>query len=134
MELMNLIQIERTYQNNGQHAEQIARFNLTGKIEKADNIPFSESADCLDIQIKSARATVCKGTNIQDFLKNDKAKRYGYVTKDFSKMYIMNKIEWLEFINKFGTITRESGKNGGKEKIRLKMESQEMVEWFRLNI
>jgi hypothetical protein len=43
----------------------------------------------------------------------------------------MSKIEYLEFCEKFTTVTRESSKNGGAEKMRLKSESKEMLEWLR---
>lgn len=125
-----LKKIDRQYKNNGQHAEQVARFTLTGKIEKADNKPFTLGGDCGDIQIKSARATVCKGTDIKAHIEMDSANKYGYVNADFSEMYIMSKAEWFEFSTKFGTITRESSKNGGSEKIRLKTENKEMKEWL----
>ena len=134
MRTIKLAQIERTYKNNGQHAEQTARFTLTGKIEKADNKPFWFGGDCGDIQIKSSRATICKGTNIRIHVMNDPAKFYGYVTSDFSEMYVMTKTEWIEFSEKFGTVTTDSnGKNGGHEKTRLKTENREMREWFRKN-
>jgi hypothetical protein len=44
----------------------------------------------------------------------------------------MSKKEYLEFVIKFATLTRESTKNGGQEKIRLKTESKEMLEWLRV--
>ena len=94
--------IDRHYSNNGQHAEQVARFTLTGEIVKADNKPFTAGADVLDIQIKSARATVCDGLDIRAHVALDAAKCYGYVLADFSKMYIMSPDEWVEFVEKFG--------------------------------
>lgn len=130
MESIALLTIARTYKNNGQHAEQKARFTLTGKICKADNKPFTAGGDCGDIQIKSARATVCHGTDIKAHIAIDGANRYGYVNADFSVMYLMNADEWFEFASLFGTVTRESKKNGGAVKIRLKTESKEMREWL----
>lgn len=124
-------QIERQYKNNGQHAEQVVRFTLTGKIEKADNLPHTLGGDVLDIQIKSAKASVCKGYDIDKYLAVDGANRYAYVTKDFTTAYVMNRAEYREFVTEFGTRTHESKKNGGGEKIRLLDESQRMVEWFK---
>lgn len=122
--------IERIYSNHGQHAEQVARYTLTGVICKADNKPFTVGADCLDIQIKSARATICKGLDIKKHLELDSASRYGYVVKDFSVMYIMSKAEYLEFCNLFATVTRESTRNGGAVKLRLKDETRAMLKWL----
>lgn len=121
--------IDRTYKNNGQHLEQVVRYNLTGKLEKADNLHYDKFADVLDIQIKSARATVCKGTNLNEYLKNDKAKRYLYITADLQG-YIMTKQEFILFCQTFGYITRESQKNGNALKIRLKSESKKLIEWL----
>ena len=122
--------IERRYANNGQHAEQVARFTLTGKLVKADNKPFTAGADVLDIQIKGARATVCKGLDIRAHVAIDAAKCYGYVTADFSKMYVMTPNEWIEFVERFATATTESPKNGGSPKLRLSHEGKAMREWL----
>ena len=130
MTAITLKNITRHYANNGQHAEQVARFTLTGEIEKADNKPFTMGGDCGDIQIKSARATVCHGTDIKAHIAMDGANRYGYVSADFSTMYMMSASEYIEFVEQFGTITTESKKNGGAVKIRLKAEGNEMKAWF----
>ena len=128
---ISLANIARTYKNNGQHAEQVARYTLTGELAKADNKPFTAGGDCGDSQIKSARATVCHGRDIKAHIAMDGAKRYGYVTADFSTMYLMSADEYEQFVNLFGTLTRESAKNGGAEKMRLKSESREMMEWLQ---
>ena len=122
--------IERQYKNNGQHAEQVMRFTLTGEIVKADNKPHDLGGDVLDIQIKSAKATVCRGHDIKAYLEMDGANRYAYVTSDFATAYVMDKAEYIEFVNEFGYKTRESQKNGGREKIQLLGESKRMLEWF----
>lgn len=123
MKKITLTKLERKYKNNGQEAERIFRYTMTGIDMKADN---REGADLDNIQIKSARATVCKGTDIKNFIENDVAEIYAYVTENFENAYLMNKTEWIEFCEKFGTVTTESAKNGGKTKIRLKSESENM--------
>lgn len=125
-----LEQIVRTYKNNGQHAQQVAEFNLVGTISKADNKPFWAGGDIGDLQVKSARATICQGLDLEAHLDEDGAKAWGYVTKDFSKLYIMNREEYTMFCEKFFEVTRESTKNGGKEKMRFKKESNEMRKWL----
>ena len=121
--------IERTYANNGQHLEQTFRFNLTGIIEKADNIAHDKGTDFGNYSIKSARATVCKGTDLTTYLDTDKATEFVYITKNLVA-YIMSKTEYIDFVNEFGTVTTESAKNGGKEKIRLGHETAKMLEWL----
>lgn len=122
--------IERHYKNNGQHAEQVIRFTLTGEIIKADNKSHKLGGDVLDIQVKSQKATVCKGYDINAYLALDGANRFAYVTSDFATAYVMDKAEYIEFVNKFSCKTRESAKNGGGEKLQLLSESKRMLEWF----
>lgn len=117
------------YTNNGQDIEQSIRYALTGRIEKADNIPFTLATDCLQYQIKSARATVCKGTDIKAHIKQDKATAYIYGSND-NIAYVMSPAEYIEFVERFGTVTRESSKNGGAVKTRLKSEGREMKAWL----
>lgn len=131
MTTIELKELNRQYKNNGQHAEQVARYTLTGEVCKADNKPFTAGGDCGDIQIKSARATVCHGTDIKAHIAMDGANRYGYVNANFTVMYLMSADEWFEFASLFGTATRESQSNGGAVKMRLKAEGREMVEWLR---
>ena len=124
------IEIASNYKNNGQRLEQIARFNLTGELAKADNRKATECSDCLGYQIKSARATICKGTDIQAHIENDAAIGYIYVTAELIA-YTMSKTEYLEFATKFATLTKESPKNGGSEKMRFKSESKALLEWLK---
>lgn len=119
----------RQYKNNGQHMEQWTRFTLTGENAKADNLAHDKGADCLGYQIKSARATVCKGTDIRAYLATDKATAYIYATAD-GIAYVMTRIEYIEFVEMFGTVTRESTANGGTEKIRLKSESSALLAYL----
>ena len=121
--------IERRYANNGQHAEQVARFTLTGEIVKADNKPFTAGADILDIQVKSARATVCKGLDIRAHVAIDAAKCYGYVIADCSKMYIMTPDEWIEFVDRFATATVDSSKERNPI-LKLPHENKDIKRWL----
>jgi hypothetical protein len=117
------------YRNNGQASQQLFAYTLTGERQKADNIPHDKGADVLHYQVKSARATVCKGTDIRAYLLTDKATEYAYVAKN-GKAYIMNRIEYIEFVEVFGTVTRESSRNGGATKIRLKSESVALLAYL----
>ena len=120
---------ERTYKNNGQHLEQWFRYSLTGKIEKADNLAHDKGCDLFNYSIKSARATVCKGTDLASYLATDKATEFVYITAN-GIAYIMSKSEYIDFVNTFGTVTTESAKNGGHEKIRLGHETAKLLEWL----
>lgn len=130
MEKLNIsLGMVRCYKNNGQHAEQLFRYYLTGEVVKADNLPADKGCDIGHYSIKSARASVCKGRDIEKHLESDKAVEFVYVTLS-EIAYIMGRGEYVEFVKTFGTVTRESNKNGGAEKIRLKHESKELLEWL----
>ena len=117
------------YTNHGQNAEQSIRYALTGVIARADNLAHNRGADCEDYQIKSARASICKGTDLLAYLATDKANEYIYGTKD-GTAYIMSRAEYIDFVRVFGTETNESGKNGNGRKIRLKHETQAMLAYL----
>jgi hypothetical protein len=117
------------YRNHGQDAEQSIRKALTGETVKADNLAHDKGADCMGYQIKSARATVCKGTDIRAYLATDMATEYIYGTNN-GVAYIMSRTEYIEFVEVFGTVTRESTANGGAEKIRLKSESVALLAYL----
>ena len=119
----------RQYRNNGQHMEQWVRYTLTGETAKADNLAHDKGADCMGYQIKSARATVCKGTDLVAYLATDMATAYIYATLD-GVAYVMTKTEYIAFVEVFGTVTRESSKNGGAEKIRLKHETPALLTYL----
>lgn len=127
MTKLDLEQIPRMYKNVGQHAEQTLRFKLTGRIWRADN---RQAPDVQGIQVKSARATICRGTDIADHVGHDTATAYAYVTSDFTTAYIMTPVEYVQFAQRFATVTRESTKNGGAIKTRFKHETTALLEYL----
>ena len=132
MRVLQFKMIHSSYKNSGQWKEQIARYNLTGKMLKADNIKATVKADCFNIQFKSSKATICKGTDIQA-VKEEVAEQFCYITNDL-KGYFMDITEYIEFLESFSYITRDSKKNGGKQKIRLKAESKKLIKWLETRI
>lgn len=121
------------YNNRGQDIEQSIRFELTGEVLKADNLAHHLGGDCLNFQIKSARATVCKGLDLKAYLDMDAATAYIYGTQDGTG-YIMSREEYESFCEEFSTPTTESSKNGGKPKLRLKSESKALLEWLESRV
>lgn len=117
------------YTNNGQDIEQSIRLALTGKVERADNVAHNRGTDCGIYQIKSARATICKGTDLRAYLENDCATEFIYGTQS-GVAYVMTKAEYITFALMFATITRESAHNGGAVKMRLKSESKALLEYL----
>ena len=134
----------REYSNNGLHAQQVVAYTLLGIRMKADNKPFTAGGDVGDMQVKSARATICKyTTDIREHIKMDGATCYGYVTKDFKTLYVMTPEEYVDFVDLFAYADRESttarkssnghgGSNGGGVKLKLRTcaENDKMYKWF----
>lgn len=126
---MKKFKIEKisTLRNNGQACEQDLRYYFTNKIERPDN--KANAADIFDIQIKSARATLCKGTDLEGYVYNNEANRFAYVTAE-RMVYIMNKDEFYLFACEFATVTTDSAKNGGNKKMRLRYETPALLAWL----
>lgn len=116
--------------NAGQAKEFCFRLQETGRAERADNTPHTAGGDCGIYQIKAARATVCKGLDLDSYLDADGAAAWVYIANDWTA-YIMDRAEWTAFVKAFGTVTHESQKNGGGVKIRLKSEGKAMTEWLK---
>ena len=91
------------------------------------------------ISVKTSGATLmsgslCEGRDTFEGIWNLYASRvhsniFAYVTEDF-EVYEMSLDEFGEFVHKFGRTERESSKNGGAMKIRLRKESAIMREWL----
>lgn len=127
---MTLAVCAPVYKNNGQQAEYVATFTLCGQGKRPDNVPCTLKPDFMDIQIKGNRATICKGLDIKAHVAHDTAKRYMYVTKDFTTAYIMTLETYIEFCETFKTVTTESKYNGEGIKTRLKHEGKAMLKWL----
>ena len=46
MTTITLATLDRQYKNNGQEAERIFRYTMTGEIAKADNVAHDKGTDC----------------------------------------------------------------------------------------
>lgn len=111
---------------------------------KHDSKPYNTNSDIelsngKNISVKSNHFTLmssalCEGlTSFDDIWKlyatNTHSNTFAYVTKT-KKAYEMNLHEFKSFIYAFGTIEKDSAKNGGKAKIRCKAETKKMIEWL----
>ena len=63
MTTITLTTIERTYSNNGQHAEQVLAYTLTHEIRKHDRVPFDKGSDIPEFKmsVKSSKASLMSG-------------------------------------------------------------------------
>ena len=115
------------------------------KVERTahDALPYDKGSD-LDaagkhISIKASAFTLMSGNlceGIEDFdgiwsLYESRvhSDTFAYITEDF-KVYEMTLSEFKRFVYAFGRTERESEKNGGAMKIRLRKESGKMLRWL----
>ena len=120
----------RVYKNNGQEAERLFALTLTGENRKADN--HKGGADVGIYQVKSFRATVCKGYDIEQIkVEYANAERFAFVDIEEEVWYDLSVEQFVEFAKQFKELTRESKSNGGKEKIRLNRRINEQRAWLK---
>ena len=137
-------QLERVYNNNGQHYEQCATFTYTGEIRQHDNVAYDKGSDIPEyhISVKSsafslASAKLIKGETVAEqlayYMEHTASKKILYVTENYDG-YEMNLTEFAEFVMMFCYMTRESSKSGGGLKVRARKESKKMLEWLSARV
>jgi hypothetical protein len=128
--------------NAGQHRQQVADFNLTGQIRRADKVPYNVGSDIpeLNISVKSARFTLMSGKlcKAQDFdgivnqyFAEVHSTEWLYVTEDL-KGYFMNAEEFKSLLYQFCDLERES--NSTIYKIRMGRENEEVTNWLQAQL
>lgn len=141
MTTITMTTIERTYKNNGQHAEQALAYTLTHEIRKHDHVAYDKGSDIPEfhMSVKSSKASLmsakfCESENKSDiiaqFVTKSASTRFAYVVADFSKAYVMDGNEFAQFCELFSNTTRESSKNGGGVKVQIYAESAKMLRWL----
>lgn len=129
MEVITLKPFQSEYKNRGQAAEQVFRFTMTGEVFKADN--RKGAPDFENVQIKTSRATICNGLFLVDWISENPAEVFAYVTKDLKLAYMMNKTEFHCFVVRFCTYDHDSRTH--ETKIRLKTEGKCMRAYLERN-
>lgn len=143
MKTMRLTTIDRVYKNAGQHAEQTLAYALTGEIRSHGHAKWNEESDIPEyhMSVKSSKATLmsssqCNSTThmeiIEEYFQGVASTSFAYVTADFQTAYIMDAVEFREFVAQFTYMTRESSKNGGGIKVRFREESSKMIYWLNM--
>lgn len=92
-----------------------------------------------NISVKASGFTLMSGSlceGLTDFeaiwnlyMTNTHSNAWAYITTDY-QVYMMNAIEFCEFVHTFCYMEKESAKNGGGMKIRCKKESKKMISWL----
>lgn len=109
-----------------------------------DNIAYDKGSDLVTadgkhISIKTSGFTLmsgslCEGRDTFDgiwelYESRVRSDTFAYITADFM-VYEMTISEFKRFVYEFGRMERESEKNGGAMKIRLRKESGKMLKWL----
>lgn len=140
MTTIKVVEIERTYTNFGNHVQQALDYTLTGQIRPHDHVPFHIDSDIpeLHISVKSSGFSLAsakvnfgntKEEKIEDYFARTASTHVAYVSKDMVA-YIMDMVEFREFLNTFTYMDRESAKNGGGAKVKALSESKKMLRWL----
>lgn len=110
---------------------------------KHDSKPYTTDSDIeiegMNISVKAGGASLmsgklCEGCKTFEgiwrrFRRNVHSDTFAYVTSDFT-VYMMSIDEFSKFIHAFAYLDRESTKNGGGIKIKIKNESGKMLRWL----
>lgn len=128
--------------NHGDFCEENFDYALNGTISGKDSLPFDMASDVtymgIGYSVKSDHFTLVSarlvpGENMAEILDTYFARvhstRWAYVGRN-DIAYIMNMVEFREFLETFATLERESQKNGGGIKVRCRAESQKMLKWL----
>ena len=133
----HLLSIPPYYKNKGQQAERAFRYTVTGRLEKADNLPIYDLFyNGKTFQIKSPRATICRGVDLEQGIKAQDIDVWVFVdTRTYEHAYLMSEQEFIDFCNLFAEKTptfEANGKNGGKSKTKRKLKepSNKMFEYL----
>ena len=114
---------------------------------KHDSLPYDKASDLsaegMNISIKASgfslmAGTLCEGRDTFDgiwdlFAERVHSDTFAYVTSDWT-CYMMNLGEFDRFVHEFGSLERESSKNGGATKIRCRKESKKMLKWLESEV
>lgn len=135
--------IERTYSNEGVHRQQALDYTLTGLIRAHDRVRYDEGSDIPEfhLSVKASGFTLMSGNicEAQDFegilteyATRTASTKVAYVTVDMTA-YIMTISQFCDFCRKFCRLEKESKKNGGRYKVRMKKENTEVLSWLANN-
>lgn len=132
-----------TARNDGIRKENLFRFTMTGSFNaRHDNGSFDKGSDVLDYSVKASAFTLMSGSTciaqdfdgiVSEFFSRTASTLFAYVSNDLVA-YIMNPAEFKEFIYNFCRLEKESSKNGGRMKVRMKKESRFTIEWLEAHL
>lgn len=124
------IKYARTYTKKGERAEVLCAYTTDKLVITPDhNTPFYEAGDYRsavygEVQVKSARATVCEGYNIKAHIAKDAANTYAYVVDSEEYVILLTPQEWERFLEEWAFEAASS--KDGRPIMRLPKETELM--------
>ena len=140
MYIIKTATIERTYDNFGNHAEQALAYTLTGEIRDHGDLPYDQGSDIpeFNMSVKSSgfslmSANLCESEDFEEiiaqYMTNTASTCVAYVAQNMVA-YVMNMEQFNEFLHQFCRLDRESSKNGGGVKVKMRKESKKVLTWL----
>lgn len=118
--------------NKGQAKECALSIAWRGIPKMPDNVKGTQAPDLCGFQVKSARATLGKGTDLQGIIDRTACQGFVYITEEYDA-YTMDKQEFSAFAHTFAIIDRDSHANGGAVKMRLPKETRALLCYLENN-
>lgn len=126
--------------NRGQYKQKYVDFALTGMVRENDHVPYNMGCDIEEygVSVKSEKFTLMSGglCNAQDFngiiaeyFSNTASDTIAYVDRNLD-IYIMSNAQFEQFLISFAVLARESKRNGGRYKVRMRTESRKVQLWL----
>lgn len=141
----NIAQVS-TKKNHGDRCEENFDYMLNGKISGKDSVAYDKGSDVehagVGYSVKSDHFTLASAKLIEGddmsakldfYFARVHSTKVVYVSRE-NNAYIMDMVEFREFLEVFGTLERESEKNGGGIKVRCRAESKKMIQWLEVRV
>jgi hypothetical protein len=135
-----------TKKNAGERKEENLDYMLTGSVQGKDSVAYDKGSDIMwngvGVSAKSSHFTLmsaklAKGETMAEqldfYFATVHSTVFAYITEK-DDVYMMNAIEFREFLEVFCHMERESSKNGGGWKVRCRAESKKMLNWFEIRL
>lgn len=138
-----IIEAVSEYTNGGSAKEQNLAYALTGEMRGHDSVPFDKGSDIPEyhMSVKSSHFTLVSGKlmmadsfqgQIDEYFERVASKSWAYVTEN-NEAYIMDMAEFRSMLMTFARFEKDSGKNGGKSKVRF-AENKKILAWLSAQV
>ena len=143
--MSNIAQVSHK-RNHGEFCEENFDFAMNGAISGKDSVAYDKGSDVvcngIGYSVKSDHFTLASAkliagddmaSKLDFYFANVHSTKVAYISRE-NNAYIMDMVEFREFMEMFGTLERESEKNGGGVKVRCRAESKKMINWLEVRV